>query len=344
MSPVIPSNAAPIVTVFGGSGFLGRFVINSLAQRGYRIRVAVRRPDLAWYLKTLGDVSQIQPVQANVRDRESVAHAAQGAAAVINLTGILHEHGKQTFSVVHAEAPKMIAQCADKDARVVHVSALGIHRDSKSRYAQTKVEGENNLLDVRSDAVIFRPSVIFGEGDAFFNRLAWLNRLSPVLMLPGLKTLMQPVYAEDVAEAIARAVDGCAKGGTIYELGGPQVNSLLDILNYISRVTFRKRTYLNMPQGLARFQAWSMETLDKLTLGLIPDELVVTRDQLLLMEEASIVSHAARQEGRTLEGLGIVPQNYEALVPNYLGRFRKTGQFEKKLQKVAEMKAYMSTK
>lgn len=323
-----PLNSSPIVTVFGGSGFLGRFVVAALAERGYRVRVAVRRPDLAWFLKPLGDVGQIQPIQANLRNQSSIEHAVKGAVAVVNLTGILQESGKQKFEAIHVDGPKMIAQSLAPQTRMIHVSALGADVNSPSAYARSKAQGESKILEICPQAVIFRPSVLFGEGDKFFNRLAWICRLSPVLPLPGLKTLMQPVYAKDVAEAIARAVDGNAQAGTIYELGGPLIQDMGDIMNYVSKVTYRKRKFFNMPKGIAKFHAFMMELTYKLSLGLLPEELLITRDQLHLMEGHTIVSHEAIKEKRTFEGLSILPQSYEAIVPEYLTRFRPKGQFE----------------
>jgi len=332
----------PLVTVFGGSGFLGRFVVAALAERGYRIRVAVRRPDLAWYLKTLGEVGQIQPVQANLRNKESIAHAVKGASSVINLAAILQETKNQKFEAIHAEGPKLIAEALDDTASLIHVSALGADLNARSLYAQTKARGEENILKIRPDAVILRPSVIFGEGDAFFNRLAWLIRLGPVLPVPGLRALMQPVYGGDVAKAILNSVQGQAKEGTIYELGGPHIQSFKDILEYIAGITGRKCKFMNMPAGLARFHAFMMELTDKLTLGLVPDELVVTRDQLALLDQPNIVSHQAMAENRTFAGLGIVPQSFEGIVPEYLERFCKTGQFEKEKVRAEQIQSHMT--
>ncbi len=318
-----------IVTVFGGSGFLGRHVVAALAKRGYRVRVACRRPDLAWYLQPLGDPGMVVPVQANLRDRESVRHALAGAVAAINLVGILQETGRQKFPVLHAEGPKLIAECADAGTRIVHVSAIGADKASDSVYARTKGEGEEALLKARPDAIIMRPSVIFGKDDSFFNKFAWLVRLMPVLPVPGLDTKFQPISADDVAEAVARAVDGEAKPGGIYELGGPHVRTLREILDFVCAATGRKRRIVGQSGGLARFNAAVMETLDGLTLGLIPDELVITRDQLKLLAKDNVVSQEALAGKRTLEGLGITsPQSYEGIVPSYLVRFRRTGQFD----------------
>lgn len=320
-----------IVTVFGGSGFLGRFVVQTLARRGYRVRVAVRRPDLAQHLQPLGNVGQIHAVQANLRFPESVRAAVRGASAVINLVGILQETGRQSFAAVQAEGARAVAEAAaEAGARLVHVSAIGADADSPAQYGRTKAQGEAAVLAACPDAVILRPSIVFGPGDSFFNRFAALVRLFPVLPIAAADTLFQPVYAGDVAEAIARAVDGDATPGAIYELGGPSRYSFRELVDYVVAVTERKRLIVAMPDGLARMQAGITETLDKLTFGLMPDEIVLTRDQLLMLARDNVVSPSAIEAGLTLEGLGIAPTAVEAIVPSYLKRFRKHGQFERR--------------
>ena len=318
-----------LVTVFGGSGFLGRHVVRALARRGYRIRVAVRRPDLAGHLQPLGRVGQIHAVQANLRFKNSVETAVIGADAVVNLVGIMQETGRQRFDAVQAFGARAVAQAvAGVGAPLVHVSALGADARSQSLYARSKAAGEEAVFSAVPDAVVFRPSVVFGPEDAFFNRFAALARMLPVIPLVGADTRFQPVFAGDVAEAIARAVDGTVAGGRVYELGGPQARSLREILDYILKVTGRRRLVLPLSFGLGRAQAAVLETLDKLTLGLMPDEFVLTRDQVTLLRTDNVVSEAAIGEGRTLEGLGIQPEAVEAVVPTYLWRFRERGQFE----------------
>ncbi|TVR11965.1 MAG: complex I NDUFA9 subunit family protein [Salinarimonadaceae bacterium] len=318
-----------IVTVFGGSGFLGRFVVQNLARRGYRARVAVRRPDLAQHLQPLGGVGQIHAVQANLRFPDSVRAAVQGASAVINLVGILQETGRQTFSSVQSEGAAEVARAAaEVGARMVHVSAIGADANSASQYGRTKAEGEAAVLAACPDAVILRPSIVFGPGDSFFNRFAALVRLFPVLPIAAADTRFQPVYAGDVAEAIARAVDGEAKPGAIYELGGPARYTFRELVDYVVAVTERKRLIVALPDRLARMQAAVTETLDKLTFGLMPDEIVLTRDQLLMLERDNVVSQSAIEASLTLEGLGVAPAAVEAIVPSYLRRFRKHGQFD----------------
>lgn len=320
-----------LVTVFGGSGFLGRFVVQTLARRGYRVRVAVRRPDLAQNLQPLGAVGQIHAVQANLRYPESVRAAAQGADAVVNLVGILQQGGRQTFEALQTVGAETVARAASENgARMVQVSAIGADVDSPAQYGRTKAEGEARVLAVAPQAVILRPSIVFGPGDSFFNRFAALARVFPVLPIACAGSRFQPVYAGDVAEAVARAVDGTVEGGKIYELGGPGIYSFRELLAYVLEVTERKRIIAAMPPALARLQASITETLDRFTFGLMPDEIVLTRDQLLMLEDDNVVSPEAEAEGRTFAALGITPTSLEAIVPGYLKRFRKHGQYEKR--------------
>jgi NADH dehydrogenase len=320
--------AEQLVTVFGGSGFLGRHVVRALAKRGYRIRVAVRRPDLALFLQPLGKVGQIVAVQANLRYPDSIARAVEGADAVINLVGILQEGGRQRFTQLQTEGAGEIARAAAaRGAALVHVSALGADESSPSLYARSKALGEAQVLAARPDAVIFRPSIVFGPGDSFFNRFAALARALPVLPLAGAETRFQPVFVGDVAEAVARALEGQAAGGRIYELGGPEVQTLEGLVRYMLSVTMRRRLVVSLPLPAARLQARALELADTLTLGLLPDELKLTRDQITLLQTDNVVSEAAKAEARTIEALGIVPTAVEAVVPGYLWRFRKAGQF-----------------
>ncbi len=324
------SPAQQLVTVFGGSGFLGGFVVNALAKRGYRILVATRRPDLAYRLQPLGAVGQIHPVQANLRDAASVRHAVAKADHVVNLVGILKESGRQSFSALQAEGPRLIAETAHRDARLVHVSALGADARSPADYARTKAAGEAGLLAARPDATVFRPSVLFGPNDGFFCRFAALAQLLPGIPLAGAETLFQPVYAGDVAEAIARTVDGGVAGGRIYELGGPEVRTLRAFVETVLRETERRRFVVPLPWGLARAQGTLIGALDRFSLGLMPQDFVITRDQIALLERDNVVSEAAIAEGRTLQGLGIAPTALEAIVPAALVMYRKTGQFDLK--------------
>lgn len=331
MANDLPLPSQQLVTVFGGSGFVGRHVVRALVKRGYRVRVAVRRPDLAGFLQPLGMVGQIHAVQANLRYPDSVAAAVKGAAAVVNLVGILQEGGRQSFAGVQANGARAIAQaCAAAGiARLVQVSAIGADRDSKSLYARSKAEGEAAVLAAVPGAMILRPSIVFGPEDGFFNRFAALARVLPALpLVGGGETRFQPVFVGDVAEAVARGVDGVVAGGRVYELGGPEVKSFRELLAYICEVTDRKRLLVPLPFPVARIQARILELVDTLTLGLLPDAIKLTRDQVTLLESDNVVSAAALAEGRSFEGLGIAPVSVEAIVPSYLWRFRKAGQFD----------------
>ncbi|ANT49572.1 complex I NDUFA9 subunit family protein [Mesorhizobium amorphae] len=312
-----------LVVVFGGSGFVGRHVVRALAKRGYRIRVPVRRPDLAGHLQPLGNVGQIQPVQANVRVRWSVDRAVQGADHVINLVAILHESGRQKFSAVHEFGSRAIAEAARSvGAGLTHISALGADLNAQSDYARTKALGEKAVLETIADAVIFRPSINFGPEDAFFNRFAGMARYSPVLpLLGGGLTKFQPVYVGDVAEAVARSVEGKVEGGRIYELGGPQVLTFKECMEELLTVIERKRILIPVP--------WWMANMQASILGLLPNPML-TKDQVLQLREHNVVSDAAARENRTLAGLGIQPQSIGTILPSYLWRFRAAGQFQRK--------------
>ena len=312
--------AETLVTVFGGSGFLGRHLVRALVRAGYRVRPAVRRPDLAGHLQPLGRVGQIHAVQANLRYPASVEAAVRGADVVINLVGILFERGKQRFEAVQAEGAACVAQAAAAEgARMIHVSALGADPDSPALYARTKAAGEQAVLAAAPDATIFRPSIVFGPEDDFFNRFAAMARMSPVLpLVGGGETKFQPVFVGDVAQAIAKAVGGAAKGGTVYELGGPEVRSFKELMVYVLSVTERRRLLVPLPFGLAKLQAFFLQFM--------PTPLL-TPDQVELLRADNVVSGAAIDERRTLAGLGIEPAAMEAIVPSYLWRFRKTGQF-----------------
>jgi NADH dehydrogenase len=317
----IQNNNDTLITVFGGSGFLGRHLVRALAKRHYRIRVAVRRPDLAGHLQPLGRVGQIHAVQANVRHPGSVAAAVRDADVVINLVGILFERGRQRFQAVQTFGAEQAALAATAHgARMIHVSAIGADAQSTSIYARSKAQGEQAVLAASPGATIFRPSIMFGPEDDFFNKFAALARILPALpLVGGGATRFQPVFVGDVAEAIARAVDGHAKAGTIYEAGGPEVRSFKELLEYVLAVTERRRLLIPVPFALARLQA--------MVLQLMPKPLL-TPDQVELLKSDSVVSADAARQGRTLRELGIEPVAMETIVPSYLWRFRKTGQFK----------------
>ena len=315
------SNLDTLVTVFGGSGFIGRSVVRALAKRDYRIRVAVRRPELAGYLQPLGKVGQIHAVQANLRYPASIEAAMRDSHAAINLVGILAESGTQTFEAVQSAGAGAVAKAAVAvGARMVHVSAIGADDNSLSRYARAKAAGEKAVLSAVPSATILRPSVVFGPEDQFTNRFAALAWISPVLpLIGGGLTKLQPVYVGDVATAVADAVDGKTKPGATYELGGPEVLTMREIIEIILATIERRRMLVSLPFGLAKLQA--------LFLQFAPGPLKLTPDQVVLLRSDNVVSQAAKAAGLTLEGLGIVPDSLEAIAPQYLWRFRKAGQF-----------------
>lgn len=310
-----------IVTVFGGSGFLGRHVVRALAERGWRVRNAVRRPDLAQHLQPLGSVGQIMSVQANVRYAASIQRAIEGSDAVVNLVGILYESGRQTFDEVHVQGARRIAEAAKKAGitNVVQISAIGASADSASAYGRSKAAGERAVLNAIKEAVIIRPSIVFGPEDSFFNRFADMARLSPALpLIGGGHTKFQPVFAADVATAVALAIDGKAKPGATYELGGPETKSFRELMEYIMQIIGRRRLLVSLPFAIARMQASVLQILPKPLL---------TVDQVRSLETDNVVSDKAIKAGLTLEGLGIHPTGIETVVPEYLYRFRKAGQF-----------------
>lgn len=322
--------AGRVVTVFGGSGFVGRYVVRALARDGWRVRIACRRPDLAFHLQPQGRVGQVMAVQANVRHPESVAAALRGASAVVNLVGILAEGGQQKFSRVQAEGARVIAEAAKAAGvdNLVHVSAIGADPASASAYGRSKGEGEAAVLAAVPAAVILRPSVIFGPEDDFFNRFATMARFFPAIPVVGAQTKFQPVYVGDVAEAVATAIAGRAKAGAVYELGGPEVKSFAALIDYILKVTERDRRVLSLSFATGKLVAGVTQFLSKLSLGLFPTLLRMTADQVELLKHDNVVSEAAIRDGRTLQGLGIQPQAIEAIVPTYLYRYRKTGQYQ----------------
>ncbi len=315
------SNLDTLVTIFGGSGFLGRHVVRALARRRYRIRVAVRRPDLAGHLQPLGSVGQIHAVQANVRDARSIEAAARDSDIIINLTGILFERGRQRFETVHHVGAEGIALAAAAcGARMIHVSALGADENSPSLYARTKALGEKAVLAATPEATLFRPSVVFGPEDDFFNRFAAMARMSPVLpLIGGGGTRFQPVFVGDVAEAIAAAAEKKTRAGATYELGGPEVLTFRQLMEFVLKTIDRKRLLVPLPFELAKLNAKILQFLPKPPL---------TPDQVELLKVDNVVSEAAKSQGRTFADLGIEPTSIAVVVPAYLWRFRKSGQFQ----------------
>ena len=313
-----------LVTVFGGSGFVGRHAVAALAADGWRVRAAVRRPDLAGHLQPMGAVGQIHAVQANVRFPDSVRRAVEGAVAVVNLVGILGKSGRQTFRAVHVAGARAIAEAARATGAttLVHVSAIGADKRSRASYARSKAAGEAAVLERFPDAVILRPSLVFGPEDQLFNRFAAMAGYSPFLpLIGGGRTKLQPVYAGDVAAAIAVACAGRAKPHTIYELGGPEVVTFRELLDRTMTWSGRRRRYLRIPFWLAKLGAL-------LTLPLPNSLRPLTVDQIRMLQADNVVGKIVEAEGRTLAGLGIEhPQTMEAVVPGYLERFQPHGQF-----------------
>ena len=309
-----------IVTVFGGSGFLGRHTVRALAKAGWRIRVAVRRPNEAHFLRPMGSVGQIELVQANIRDAASVARALANADAVVDLVGILCASGKQTFDAIHAKGAETIAEAAKAEGitQAIFVSAIGADVLSPSRYGRTKADGEKAFRNTLPGSVILRPSIVFGPEDDFFNRFASLSRFAPALpLIGGGKTRFQPVYAGDVAAAIATILDAPgAFAGRTFELGGPNTYTFKDLLKLIGRITGRKRLLIPVPYLLAYLKA--------AFLGLLPNPLL-TIDQVHLLKTDNVVDTSG--EVGTFADLGITPIAPEAVLESYLWRFRKAGQF-----------------
>ena len=319
------SEAAPgLITVFGGSGFVGSQVVQDLARRGWRIRVAVRRPDRAWKLQTSGHVGQIQAVRCDATDPDQVAAALAGADAAINLIGVLYEAGKRSFQALHVDAARNIAVAcaAARIDRLVHVSALGANPESDSKYACTKAAGEMAVREFKPDAVIIRPSIVFGAGDSFLNRFAAMASMSPALpLIGGGGTRFQPVHVGDVAQAIVRAVERPDAAGRTFELGGPEIMTFEEVLKLVLRETRRRDGLIPLPFFAAR-AIGSLAQVSSVV-GIAP---VLTHDQVVLLEADNVVSDGA--EGLT--ELGIEPTGIEAIAPSYLWRYRRGGQFSER--------------
>ncbi|MBV9571945.1 MAG: complex I NDUFA9 subunit family protein [Alphaproteobacteria bacterium] len=309
-----------VVTVFGASGFLGRHAVRALAKGGfgYRIRATTRNPNAAQYLTPMGQVGQIQLLRTNVLNADDIARAVRGSDAVVNLVGILNPGGSQSYRAVHVKAPEMIGKAAREAGvrTVVHVSAIGAVTESESAYARSKAEGERALRHEFPQATILRPSIVFGPEDAFFNRFAGLARFLPALpLIGGGHTKFQPVFVGDVADAIAKCVDDLATRGKTYELGGPAVYSFREILEIVLREAGRRRLLLPIPFSVAKFQAFFLQYL--------PGKLL-TPDQVSLFRRDNVVA----PDALTLGDLGITPSSLEAVLPSYIWRFRRKGQFE----------------
>jgi NADH dehydrogenase len=313
-----------LVTIYGGSGFVGRYIARRMAKAGWRVRVAVRRPNEAIFVKPYGVVGQVEPVMCNIRSEASVRAVMQGADAVVNCVGILVRSGKNTFDAVQSEGAARIAKIAAEEGigRMVHISAIGADADSKSEYARTKAAGEAAVLEHMPKAVILRPSVVFGQEDGFFNRFGSMARSSPVLPVAGGNTLFQPVYVDDVAAAAEMALQGNAKPG-VYELGGPDIESFKGLMARMLGVINRKRVILNMPKPVAWLMAFSFDMMQACTGGLFTNNML-TRDQLRNLAVDNVVSEGAMG----FDDLGIKPMSMASILPDYLWRFRPSGQYD----------------
>ena len=313
-----------LVTIYGGSGFVGRYIARRLAKEGWRIRVAVRRPNEALFVKPYGAVGQVEPVLCNIRDEASVRAAMQGADAVVNCVGILVNEGRNKFGAVQAEGAGRVARIAAEMGigRLVQISAIGADAESDSVYARTKAEGEAAVLAACPEAVILRPSVIFGNEDGFFNKFASMARFTPVLPITGGDTKFQPVYVDDVAQAAVRAVQGAAGPG-IYELGGPDVMTFRELMAEMLKVINRRRMVVSLPFGLASIMGGAFDLAQVLTGGLFVNR-ILTRDQVRNLRADNVVAEGAQG----MDVLGIRPTPIGAVLPGYLWRFRPGGQYD----------------
>ncbi|MFP7569276.1 complex I NDUFA9 subunit family protein [Marivita sp. S2033] len=311
-----------LVTIYGGSGFVGRYIVRRMAQDGWRIRVAVRHPNEAIFVKPYGVVGQVEPIFCNIRDDDSVREAMLGADAVVNCVGILAESGKNTFDAIQIDGAERVARIAAETGvgKLVHISAIGADADGKSTYQQTKSKGEAAVLKHMPDAVILRPSIVFGAEDEFFNRFAGMTRFGPILPVVGADTKFQPVYVDDIAKATRMAVNGAADPG-IYELGGPDVQTFRALMEEMLSVIRKRRLIMNIPFFLAAIMGGVFDLLNKISFGLVPS--MITRDQVKNLRHDNVVA----QDAKTFADLGISPTALEAVLPDYLWRFRPSGQY-----------------
>lgn len=323
-----------LVTIYGGSGFVGRYVARRLAKEGWRVRVAVRRPNDALFVKSYGAVGQVEPILCNIRDDASVRLVMTGADAVVNCVGIMNRSGKNTFKSVQAEGAGRVARIAAElgVANLVHISALGADAQSSSEYARTKAQGEQAVQAAFPAAVILRPSVLFGPEDEFFNRFAGMAKMGPILPLVGGTTKFQPVYVDDLAQAVVAGVNG-AKGG-IYELGGPEVATLDSLVKQMLAVIMRRKWVINLPSFAASIPAALLDTVQSATGGLISNGLL-TRDQLRLLARDNVVTNGAQG----FADLGITPVAFGSVIPEYLWRFRPSGQYAAIKESAKNLKA-----
>lgn len=312
-----------LVTIYGGSGFVGRYIALRMAKAGWRVRVAVRRPNEALFVKPFGVVGQVEPILCNIRDDASVRAAMRGADAVVNCVGILNNRGRNKFDAVHHEGAERIARIAAVEGvkQMVHLSAIGADSESDSDSARTKGLGEESVLTFFPTATILRPSVVFGIEDNFFNKFATLSAFTMVLPIVGGATKFQPVFVDDVAAAAEVALTGGVPTG-VYELGGPEVRTLKELVQYMLTEIQRRRLVLNLPFFAGRIMGFGFDMMQKMSLGLIPNS-ILTRDQVRLLQHDNTVS----EDARGLADLGINPTPIEAVAPGYLWRFRPSGEF-----------------
>lgn len=328
------SKPAPIVTIFGGSGFVGKYIARRMAKKGWRVRVAVRRPNEAIFVRPYGDVGQVEPVQANIRDDASTARAVQGADVVINCVGILYENSRQKFDTVQADGAERIAQAAAAAgvSKLIHISAIGADADSESAYASSKAAGEAAVLASFPDAAILRPSIIFGAEDQFFNRFAGMAKFSPVIPMVGADTLFQPVYVDNVAEAACNAATGDAAG--VYELGGPQTYRFRDLMTLMLAETRRRRLLVALPFFAARLMAWGLDMVGTISLGLLANT-QITGDQVKMLANDNVVGDGSKG----LADLGVTPTTVESVIGEYLYAYRPQGQYDAITESAAKLKA-----
>jgi NADH dehydrogenase len=321
--------SGPFVTVFGASGFIGRYVVRALCARGLRVRAAVRRPHLAHELRVMGTPGQVQLVQANVRDRASVARAVEGADAVVNLVGVLFQSGRQKYLAVHSQGAANIAEAAHAAnvPRLVHVSAIGADPASPSSYGRSKAAGETRVREHFASATVLRPSIVFGVEDEFFNKFANIFRYTPVfapipILLHGGKTRLQPVYVRDVAEAVARCLERKETAGATFELGGPRTYTFKELLLFTLETIDRKRLLLPAPGIVGYIIGLAGEVVGALPFFDPP----ITRDQVATLARDNVAGEGVDGVG-LMRDLGIAPDTVEAIVPGYLERYRRFGQF-----------------
>jgi len=313
-----------LVTIYGGSGFVGRYIARRMAKEGWRVRVAVRRPNEAMHVRPYGVPGQVEPVFCNIRDDASVAAVMQGADAVVNCVGVLNELGKNSFQAVHVDGAERIARIAADQGitSMVHLSAIGADASAPSTYGQTKAAGEAAVLQHMPDAMILRPSVVFGTEDNFFNRFASMTRLGPVLPIASGKTLFQPVFADDVAKAAVKGLLGEAEGG-VYELGGPEIRSFRALMDEMLTVIHRRRLVISMPGFVAWMMAFGFDMMQAASFQLISNG-VLTRDQLRGLKRDNVVSEGAKG----FADLELQPVTLGSVLPDYLWKFRPSGQYD----------------